>query len=118
MTRLWTFTGSKTILDIGLDLNLELELDNLSDSLQLNFLVELLKPNHENCLFGLDLFELAPVHLDRAVFVGLRLEVADEAHDELVHDGPGVLLLDDVVQALQIISQGESELFKSETNGG
>lgn len=104
MTRLWTTVGSNKTLD------------NLSDSLQFNLLVELLKPNHENRLFGLDLFKLAPVDLRRAVLVGLGLKVVDQTHDKLMHDGPGFLSLDDLIQALKILSQRECELFKSEIN--
>ena len=103
MTRLGTAVWSATTLD------------DLPGPLQLNFLVELLEPDHENSLFGLDLFEPAPVDLGRAVLVGLCLEVADQADDELVHDGPGLLFPDDVVQAFQIVPQGESELFQPKT---
>ncbi len=86
--------------------------NDLYVSFHLYLLVEFLQPNHENCLPRLNVFQLGPVRLGRAVFVGLGLEVTDESDDDLVHDGPGLLLLDDLVQAFQVVSQRERKFFQ------
>jgi hypothetical protein len=83
--------------------------------LQFQLLVELLKPNHENGLFLLDFFQLVSIDLDRAVFVSVGFEVTHQISDELRYDGPGLLLLNDHIQTVQLIPESKRELLQPNT---
>ena len=81
--------------------------------LQLQLLVELLEPNHENSFLLLDFFQQVSIELDLGVLVLVSFEMTHQISDVLRDDGPRLLLLDDFIQTVKFIAESKRKLLQS-----